>query len=108
MSREYAAGNIFIRENPLPKTGDRVAAHLHNFDHVSYVVKGAVHVKAVRPDASVIEADFKAGEHFLVKADVMHTITATVDDTLFHCIYSHRTPQGEIVQEFTGWGPAYV
>ena len=23
------------------------------------------------------------------------------------CIYSHRTPQGDIVQDYTGWDPAY-
>jgi quercetin dioxygenase-like cupin family protein len=108
MSSEYAAGNIFIRENPLPKVGDRVAGHKHNFDHVTYVVRGAVHVHATKPDGTEIEADFRAGQHFLVKAEVLHEITATEDDTLFHCIYSHRTPQGDIVQEYSGWGPAYV
>lgn len=23
------------------------------------------------------------------------------------CIYAHRTPQGDVVQEYTGWSPAY-
>lgn len=23
------------------------------------------------------------------------------------CIYAHRTPQGDVVQEYTGWEPAY-
>jgi quercetin dioxygenase-like cupin family protein len=108
MSAEYASGNIFIRENPLPKIGDRTAGHTHNFDHTTFVIKGAVHVKAICPDARVIERDFVAGQYFLVKADVLHEIIATQDDTLFLCVYAHRTPQGDIVQEYTGWDRAYV
>lgn len=105
---ELVCGNIFIRPNLLKKVGDAVAGHKHNFDHTTYVVRGAVHVKGVCPDGRVVEKEFKAGEFCLVKAEVEHTITALSDDTLFHCIYSHRTPQGDVVQEFTGWSPAYV
>lgn len=105
---EFVAGNIFIRPNPLPRAGDVVRGHCHNFDHVTYVVSGAVHIRAVRPDGVVIERDFVAGQFCLIKAEVEHEIIATVDGTLFHCIYAHRTPQGDVVQEFTGWEPAYV
>lgn len=108
MSREYASGNIFIRENALAKAGDFVNGHAHNFDHTTIIVRGAVDVLAVLPDASVFRAKFAAGQFFLVKADVLHTITATADDTFFLCTYSHRTPQGEIVQQYTGWDRAYV
>lgn len=36
-------------------------------------------------------------------------IVASSDEVLplGHCIYAHRTPQGAVVQEYTGWGPAY-
>lgn len=105
---ELVCGNIFVRPNPLAKAGDRVDGHTHNFDHTTYVVKGAVHVRGVCPDGRVIERDFSAGDFCLIKAEVIHTITALMDDTLFHCIYAHRTPQGDVVQEFTGWGAAYV
>lgn len=105
---EFAAGNVFIRPNDLPRAGDCVRGHRHNFDHVTYVVRGAVHVRGVKPDGAVVEKDFAAGEFFLIKAEVEHEITATVDGTLFHCVYAHRTPQGDVVQEFTGWAPAYV
>ncbi len=105
---EFAAGNIFVRPNPLPKAGDRVLGHKHNFDHVTYIVKGAVHIRAVKPDGTVIVRDFAAGQFCLIKAEVEHEITATTDDTLFHCIYAHRTSQGEVVQDYTGWEPAYV
>jgi len=105
---ELVSGNIFLRPNELPKAGDYVDGHKHNFDHTSFVIKGSVHVVATLPNGTVIERDFAAGQHFLIRADVTHLITALEDDTLFHCIYSHRTPQGDVVQEANGWGAAYV
>ncbi len=103
---EWVSGNIFIRPNPLPKAGDRVEGHKHNFDHTTIVFKGAVHVRASLPDGGKIERDYVAPAHFLVRKDVEHEITATVDDTEFWCVYSHRTPQGDVVQEWDGWEAA--
>jgi len=105
---EWASGNIHIRPNPLPKVGDGVEGHTHNFDHTTIVFKGAVHVKATLPNGTVIEQDFHAPAHFLVRADVKHAIHALVDDTEFWCVYSHRDPQGNVVQENIGWMAAYV
>lgn len=105
---EWVSGNVFIRRNRLPATGDAVNGHKHNFDHTTIVFKGAVHVRAVKPDGTVLERDFEAPAHFLVKADVEHEITATEPNTEFWCVYSHRTPQGRIVQEYDGWTPAYL
>ena len=105
---EWASGNVFIRPNPLPKAGDRVHGHRHNFDHTTIVFRGAIHVRAVTPDGRVIEQDFTAPAHCLIKAEVEHEITALVDGTEFWCVYAHREPQGDIVQHYTGWGPAYV
>lgn len=105
---EWISGNVFIRKNPLAKTGDGVSGHKHNFDHTTIVFKGSVHVKATLPDGTVLERDFVAPDHFLVRADAEHEITATADDTEFWCVYSHRTPQGDVAQEYTGWYDAYV
>lgn len=104
---EYASGNIYIRPNKLAK-GQMVHGHTHNFDHTTIFFKGAFRVKATRPDGSVIERDFAAPAHCLILADVKHEITALEPDSEFWCVYSHRTPQGDIVQQFTGWEPAYV
>ena len=105
---EWASGNIFIRPNSLPNVGDRVDGHTHNFDHTTIVFKGSVHVKAKLPGGGLIERDFVAPAHFLVLADVEHEITATAADTVFWCVYAHRTAQGDVVQEVTGWMDAYV
>jgi quercetin dioxygenase-like cupin family protein len=108
---EWISGNIFIRPNQNMKKGDVIQGHKHNFDHTSFVTEGSVHVKAVTPDGRVIESDFGKDykyRHFLVLADVEHEITALEDGTNFYCIYSHRTPQGEVSISQTGWREAYV
>jgi hypothetical protein len=105
---EWISGNVFIRPTVCAKAGDGRDGHKHNFDHTTIVFRGAVHVKAKLPNGRVIEQDFKAPSHFLVKAEVEHQIVALVDDTEFWCVYSHRTPQGDIVQEHTGWREAVL
>lgn len=105
---EFVSGNIYIRPNPLPNKGDIVTGHKHNFDHTTIVFKGSVHVKGVLPNGTVIEQDFVAPSYFLVKAEVEHEITALEDNTEFWCVYSHRTPQGDISQVWTGWTKGIV
>ncbi len=100
---EWVSGNIYIRPNRLSESGAKIEGHKHKFDHTTVVFTGAVHVKANLPDGSVREGDFKAPAHFLVRKDVEHTITATEPDTVFWCVYSHRTPQGDVIQDFDGW-----
>lgn len=104
---EWVSGNIFIRPMKFEKAGNKVDGHKHNFDHTTVVFKGGVHVKAKLPGGQVIERDFMAPSHFLVKAEVEHEITALVDDSEAWCVYSHRTPQGDVVQEYTGWDRAH-
>jgi hypothetical protein len=108
LCREMVSGNIFIRKNGGMKRGDVVKTHKHNFDHTTIVFTGSVHVKATFPDGKVMEDDFKSPEHFLVGAQVLHEITALEDGTEFWCVYSHRTPQGDIVQTSHGWREAYL
>lgn len=49
-----------------------------------------------------------AAWHALIKANVEHEILALAP-TVFDCTYSHRTPQGDVVQDWNGWeNSAYV
>jgi len=99
---EWVSGNIFIRPNRLENIGDKVDGHKHRFDHTTIVLAGAVHVKTKDR-----EGDFEAPAHFLVRKDVEHEITATKPQTVFWCVYSHHTPQGEVSQVYDGWMKAY-
>lgn len=107
---EYVAGNVFIRPNRLNK-GQVIHGHAHTFDHVSYVTAGAAHVVATPPNGERYERTIRASDDrnwLLIRAGVKHEITALEDGTKFDCVYSHRTPQGDVVEEYTGWDAAYV
>lgn len=95
-------GNIFVREMPFTTAGQQIEGHAHNFDHMTYVARGAARIER---GTEAIEK--RAGEWALIEAGITHRITALEDDTLCHCIYAHRTPQGDVVQKSTGWRPAY-
>lgn len=101
---EWASGNIFIRPVKLKAKGDQIHGHTHNFDHTTIILQGAVRIDTNDGRSQV----FTSPAHCLIKKDVRHEITALVDGVEFWCIYAHRTPQGEIVQEFTGWLEGYV
>ena len=103
---EFISGNILIRPMRFEAAGDVVEGHAHNFDHTTYVVRGAIRIEA---DGRSVEKRAAEGHNWvLIKAGVKHRITALEDNTLGHCIYSHRTPQDEIVQHYDGWEKAYV
>jgi len=104
---EFISGNIFIRPNKCDAIGDQVQGHAHNFDHTTIFFKGAFHVKATLPDGTIREKDFYAPSYALIKKDVIHEITAIEPMSEFWCVYSHRTPQGEVSEEYDGWAGAY-
>ncbi len=108
---EFVSGNVFIREMVFEKSGASVDGHKHNFDHTTYVVRGALRFERLAEDGSVthtIDKRASDGHNWvLIKAGVIHRITALEDNSLGHCIYSHRTSQGEIVQEYDGWQKAF-
>jgi hypothetical protein len=105
---EWVSGNIFIRAISERNAGDRVDGHTHTFDHTTILFSGAVCVRATLPSGRVIEREFTAPAHFLIRKDVTHEITALKDGTTYWCVYAHRDRQGDVVQEYSGWGGAYV
>ncbi len=108
---EYVCGNIFLRPMMFAKSGDTVDGHSHNFDHTTYCPRGAMRVESLNDDGTVRNtAVLRSSDPLcwvLIEAKTSHRITALEDNTIGHCIYAHRTPQGDIVQEYSGWAPAY-
>lgn len=109
---EFVSGNVLVREMDFEKAGDVVVGHAHNFDHTTYIARGGLRIEHLDDSDNVVRSvDKRAvdGRNWvLIKAGVRHRITALEDHSRGHCIYSHRTPQGEIVQEWDGWEKAYV
>lgn len=104
---ELVLGNVFIRPNLLPRAGDYVDGHKHNFDHVTYVCRGEIKVDKISDSGNIEKSRIIKStdeEPFvLIKAGVNHRLEAMVDDSIFHCIYSHRNAQGEVIKEFDGF-----
>ena len=109
---EYVSGNIFIREMGFTKAGDVIDGHAHNFDHTTYVARGSLRIESLNKDGSVKQTAIKsatAGHNWvLIKAGVLHRLIALEDNSMGHCIYAHRDPQGDITQAYDGWMPSYA
>jgi hypothetical protein len=127
---EWVSGNIFIRpmgdEQGL-QPGDVIAGHTHGFDHTTIFFCGRWRVRRWQPivdedgvhrtlsdgrDAFLLTDDFERDGpfHLLIAANSRHEFTflgpADVVGRAW-CVYSHRTPQGEVAVDFTGWHGAY-
>lgn len=111
MNTEYVSGNIFVRQMVIAKAGDRIAGHKHNFDHTTYIAHGSARIQRLNDQGVVVKEIVKTSSQgfnwLLIKAGVEHVIIAEQDNTIVHCIYSHRDPQGEIILQYDGWTPSY-
>lgn len=105
-----AGGNIYIRKGTVPNAGEVVEGHAHNFDHVTLVRRGSFRIEQLDETGNVVRAvDRDAIEgHVLIKAGVIHRLTALEDNSVYWCIYAHRNPQGEVLENYDGWTPAYT
>lgn len=86
-------GNIWIRQNFLPKAGDTAGGHLHHHDHVSLLVKGSVSVQV----GDLPAKEFVAPTFVVIKKNHKHKIIALEDETVFYCLYAMRDIDGSVV-----------
>jgi quercetin dioxygenase-like cupin family protein len=78
-----------MRRVEFPHAGDWLNAHAHYYDHVTFVVQGAVAVRG-----RVIDAP-----GFLeVPADTEHEVTALRDHTVTYCVFAVRDEFGHVLQ----------
>jgi hypothetical protein len=112
---EFVSGSIFVRtmgeNNFTVQPGEAVGGHVHNFDHTSIFFNGLWHVRKWTPEGE-LEHDFeREGPFFLlIDKDCMHEFIYPESNTEpghAWCVYSHRTPQGEVSLVETGWMNAY-
>lgn len=110
VERQGQFGNVWSRNITLPEVGSVHPGHCHNFDHRTYVVYGAIHVKAFRVDPAtqrpivetVVERNFKAPAMVNIRKDMWHTMTALEPNTMVQCVYAMRDKDGDVVQEWDG------
>jgi hypothetical protein len=116
---QFVSGSIYVNvmgtrldngveRSPLP--GETVKGHKHCFDHTSIFFCGDWHVKAWTAEGE-LEHDFTrtAPFHLLIDKDCLHEFTflGGAPQGLAWCVYSHRSPDGEVIEQSTGWHEAY-
>lgn len=104
---EWVSGNIFIRPFFLEKEGDYIDGHTHHFGHTMVLHYGNILVEATGPNGEQKSIRKLGPSHLYIAPDWTHKITAESENVNCWCMYSHRTPQGDVVQENTGWEKAY-
>lgn len=110
---EFVSGSIFVRpmgtDGKGLTAGEVVGGHTHFFDHTSIFFNGRWHVKKWEPDGSLRHDFHREGPFFLlIEAQARHEFRYLGPGTgIAWCVYSHRTAQGEVSVEETGWMPAY-
>lgn len=120
---EFRSGSIYVRQTPhLLETGYVVEGHKHNFDHTTFFGQGVWKVECfgdVYADGKLCkgqliklrEVTIRGGSphsFLLIEADKHHTLTLIEGPGCYSCVYSHRTPEGDVTPEYTGWNDAYV
>jgi quercetin dioxygenase-like cupin family protein len=89
---EYtAADGVFIKEMCIPKAGTLVPQHSHEYDHTSFVAKGAVICEGIT---------YRAPYPIYIRAGVKHMFESLEDDTMVLCIHNvSRTGSVEVREE---------
>lgn len=91
-------GNIWVRQNILPHSGDVFPGHKHRFDHVSLLIRGSVEVQVKGSPRKI----FKAPTFIVIRKEYEHRFTALEDDTVFYCIFALRDIDGEVYEPVFG------
>lgn len=101
------SGSIYVREpDHMLETGAVVAGHCHAFDHTTFFLAGLWQVTGDN-GLKVIIRGGTPGARLLIKADVKHELKCLQGPGCYACVYSHRTPAGDVTPEYTGWDAAY-
>lgn len=96
-------GPIGYRPFTLEKVCQESTGHKHNYDHVTYLLRGKVRVTySYEADGKTVtgEREYEAPERILIKKDVHHTIKALTDNVVYDCVFSHRDFDGLVTQKY--------
>jgi len=95
-------GNIYLRPMSFPDVGSVVGLHFHNYDHVTIVLRGSVHLRAYRADeqgkqtGEPIEGDYAAPAYLKIRKRMLHEFTALEADTHAVCVFALRDKEGSV------------
>lgn len=110
-------GNVFFRAMIFEKLGDTVAGHTHNYDHVTFLWRGSLKLRAWHASqekdgvvsGDVVERTYTAPSRILIKRDWCHELTSLEENTSADCIFAIRdVSTGEIAEDWDGSLEPYV
>ena len=108
----FVSGSIYVRATqPGLLPGEKIEGHKHRFDHTSILFNGMWRVRRWMADDMLAEDFEREGPfHLLIDKDCRHEFTflGRAERGIMWCVYSHRTPDGEVAEEYTGWNDAYI
>jgi hypothetical protein len=101
-------GNIWVRQHNLVKEKDVARGHVHEFDHVTLLVKGKVRVD-VKNTITKEERfkEFQAPTFMVIRKDHIHKITALTDDVQYYCVFALRDIDGDVTDVYSGNNDPY-
>lgn len=109
-------GNLYRRQMVVDKKGAQVEGHKHNYDHVTYLIRGKVLMTVWKEDAqgnkhpgTAREETFQAPASILIRKNNFHKFTALTDDTILECVYAIRDSKtGEFAESWDGSKHPYI
>lgn len=80
----HMADGVFVKHIVIPAGGSIVPQHVHEYDHTSFLAKGAMYVW----EDGVPQGRLDAPQGILIKAGVKHLFQTIEDDTVLLCIHN--------------------
>jgi len=107
---EGAYGNLYRRQMVVKEKGAQVEGHQHNYDHVTYLIRGKVLMTVWKEGAdgkkhpgTSREEIFQAPSAITIRKNNFHKFTALTDDAILECVYAIRDSKtGEFSESFDG------
>ena len=90
-TRRFTSGELEVRELIMTEIGDFIPPHDHFFPHTSIVFSGKFLVKVTNKGVTK-EQVVTTGDHLLIEADDMHSITC-IEPGKFWCTFCARHPE---------------
>jgi hypothetical protein len=101
---EGPMGNLYFRPMSGLQKGQVISGHKHNFDHVTFLWRGSVRLRAwSKPDQSdLVDRKYSAPARILIKKDCYHEFTSLEDQTFADCIYALRDFDNQVTDHWNG------
>jgi hypothetical protein len=109
-------GNLYRRQMVVDTKFAQVEGHKHNYDHVTYLIRGKVLMTVWKEDyqgnkhpGTSKEETFQAPSAILIRKNNFHKFTALTDDTILECVYAIRDSKtGEFSESWDGSKHPYI